>query len=451
MLIAMLVAAGARQVHRKFVPKDKQGLKPLSSLVALLSAHERSHVAFSFSAPRFRPSMSSTRSLSSPPAYHQARRAISDPRMEGANSEARELTAIDYGKTVGLALIPIVVGYYVLTTVFGFEQNLALGVEVSLVAAVNAYLFYIDKKTQAGVKRDMRAEIAWNEANAIIEAPKAKVKVFSASDAIESPVPVVSALDIDGYLRLNQVLKPETAKDLLQHIEARLEEKRKEALADLASETANFGNVLMRENRWDLMLDLDPPVRAAVKEIMEPLTPVFGGLLGPDAELFEMATVIADPGAPRQPMHPDTSVRLNEGAIITTCFVALQDVDEDMGPTVFIPRTNTAGAHIKFADQDDGRRQANILMMDYPNHLGVLKTGDANLFESRLFHAGTKNKSNKRRVLFYLSFRQTGAASARGSLLRKFWNSGYTLANQDEWVQEPDSEPVASDGEAVAA
>ena len=49
-----------------------------------------------------------------------------------------------------------------------------------------------------------------------------------------------------------------------------LEKKRLEAENDLAASSKNFGDVLMRENRYDLLLDLDPPVKAAVDEALKP-------------------------------------------------------------------------------------------------------------------------------------------------------------------------------------
>ena len=48
------------------------------------------------------------------------------------------------------------------------------------------------------------------------------------------------------------------------------------------------------------------------------------------------------------------------------------------------------------------------LLREYGNHQGVLRTGDANMIDSRLVHAGGANNSRKRRVLFYFSFRRKG-------------------------------------------
>ena len=49
-------------------------------------------------------------------------------------------------------------------------------------------------------------------------------------------------------------------------------------------------------------------------------------------------------GAPRQPLHADTP--RSDAPVLLTAFLALQDIDEDMGPTTFLPGTHAdAEAH----------------------------------------------------------------------------------------------------------
>jgi ectoine hydroxylase-related dioxygenase (phytanoyl-CoA dioxygenase family) len=106
--------------------------------------------------------------------------------------------------------------------------------------------------------------------------------------------------------------------------------------------------------------------------------------------------------------HPDTPYKPGDGAAVLTAFLALQDVEDDMGPTAIIPRTHTAEAHARFNNKDDGGRERVALLRELPNHVGTLRLGDANLIDSRLIHAGGSNDSSKRRVLFYVSFRRRG-------------------------------------------
>ena len=52
-----------------------------------------------------------------------------------------------------------------------------------------------------------------------------------------------------------------------------------------------------------------------------------------------------------------------------------------------------------------------------PIFRGLLGTGDATLFDSRLLHCGGANESPRRRALFYVSFRARKALAPPGSLL----------------------------------
>ena len=65
-------------------------------------------------------------------------------------------------------------------------------------------------------------------------------------------------------------------------------------------------------------------------------------------ELLELAALVSDPQSSRQPVHPDTNYRQNLCAVTT--FIALQNVTEAMGPTLFIPETNTLEAHKSFQE-----------------------------------------------------------------------------------------------------
>jgi len=289
--------------------------------------------------------------------------------------------------------------------------------------------------TQAALEQQAIQQLAEEEGDIMSSAPRASVDPFDAKELVSQPSAAVATVVDDGYARVNGAISDTTAATLLEYVNAELEKKREEVKAGNIAESQQFGDVLMRENRYDLKLDLDPAVRAALSEALPSLTPLISGALGDDAELFELAALISDPRSPRQPIHPDTPFRQGEGAVAITAFVALQDVDEAMGPTAVIPGTHTAEAHERFNDRDDGGRERVAMLRERPNHLGVLQTGDANLIDSRLIHCGGANESSKRRVLFYFSFRAKGARTAPGSLLFSVRREGYTLDNAEDWAQ----------------
>ena len=204
-------------------------------------------------------------------------------------------------------------------------------------------------------------------------------------------------------------------------------------------ELDSFGAVLAPIERWDLKLGLSLPVVAALHEILVPLRAVCEEALGPDAVLFECAALVADPRAPRQPLHPDTAYQPTKdgrpaGPLVLTVFVALQDVSESMGPTVFLPGTHCNAAHVTFNSPPETGAKRNLLA-NTPRQLGTLRGGDAIIMDSRLLHCGSANDSESRRVLFYFSFRANEACVPQGTLDAGLEQRQLTLGSADEWLQ----------------
>jgi len=353
-----------------------------------------------------------------------------------AQKAAERAESAEYFRTLGGFTGVAIGGFVALTQLAGLEDVQAGNLVLVALCAYGAYLLFFDGGvTQAALEKQAIQQLAEEEASVMASAPRAEVGIFEGTAAAAAPVTVAAALIDAGFVRLNGLLSDETAAALLVHVSGQLEEKRKEAAADMNAETKYFGDVLMRYNRYDLLLDLEAPVRAALAEALPTLKRVFAHTLGGDAELFELSAVIADPGAPRQPMHPGTAFRAGDpDAAVVTAFVALQDVTEDMGPTCIIPGTATAEAHARFNDLADGGRERIALLREMPNHVGTLARGDANLMDSRLFRAGGSNDSPKRRVLFYISFRRRGKVMPSGSLLYKLRRAGYALDNTEQWA-----------------
>ena len=187
----------------------------------------------------------------------------------------------------------------------------------------------------------------------------------------------------------------------------------------------SFGNVYCKKNRWDLKLAYDAPVRAALRECVASMGEALTAVCGADAKLVELAALVSDPGSTRQPVHPDTAYRRDPS--VFTCFVALQDVERDMGPTLFIPGTNNAQAHVEFREGNE--REGPVFRRPY--ELGVISRGDATLFDSRTLHCGTENDSSRRRVLFYFSFQRADGdnPNAAISTIRTELRDKYTLAD----------------------
>jgi len=86
-----------------------------------------------------------------------------------------------------------------------------------------------------------------------------------------------------------------------------------------------------------------------------------------------------------------------------TFFVALQDVEPDMGHTQFIPKTHTEAAHLLWNACEKSESNKFKLLQGQKVVQSQLKTGDASVFDSRILHCGRENASNKVRILAYFT------------------------------------------------
>mmetsp|Transcript_26201 Transcript_26201/g.40186 ORF Transcript_26201/g.40186 Transcript_26201/m.40186 type:complete len:396 (-) Transcript_26201:2111-3298(-) len=216
----------------------------------------------------------------------------------------------------------------------------------------------------------------------------------------------------DGVVRIDGVLSNSVADDLRNFVF----DLRKEAEEDVGSgkvkQLQRFANVLLRKNRCDLTMPLGEEViyrglvdslcNSAVGQTMQ-------ALLGKKAVLYEFSCLISDPGSDRQVVHPDTPcVTKDEDPVLYTCFMALQDVRMDMGPTVWFPKTHNVETHDIFKDTNAAEGEESPkdeLLRTQPSVLGLLPKGSCAIFDSRLLHCGSANMSDDPRALFYFSFK----------------------------------------------
>ena len=204
---------------------------------------------------------------------------------------------------------------------------------------------------------------------------------------------------------------------------------------------------LASHTRWDFRLPTSAPiVRQALAELLgkgASLGDALEALAGSDAELWELSALISSPGAAPQVVHRDIDLEdLGTRAkadgyrpVLLTAFVALQPVTRDMGPTRFLPGTHdlaseagatnlpehatallkelaatgTSGNFGGEEEDEDGDGGDGSLPLD--SHVGLLDTGEVALYDSRLLHCGGANRSEKERVLFYVTFRAEDGSS----------------------------------------
>lgn len=147
------------------------------------------------------------------------------------------------------------------------------------------------------------------------------------------------------------------------------------------------------------------PLRKPFDQLQLFANPVLGAilsvLLDQDFVLDSCALVMALPGAESQRLHLDDSLPFGDHEIslqipplAITVGIPLIDLDPATGTTALFP-----GSHQRFINTDLLRPEEAVLP--------YLNLGDAYLFDYRLAHAGTPNRSSQRRPLIYLVYART--------------------------------------------
>eukprot|EP00986_Skeletonema_menzelii_P017213 scaffold18301_cov79-Skeletonema_menzelii.AAC.7 len=187
----------------------------------------------------------------------------------------------------------------------------------------------------------------------------------------------------EGVLRLDNVLSPSTADALRTYLYNLRAQSEQEVADGTVQPIERYANVLLRHNRCDLTIPLgtEEIVTKALNEALRksPVGGTIESIFGDGAILHEFSCLMSDVGSQRQ------------------------DVTMDMGPTTWLPRTHTKEAHVAFKDIYD----KDELIKNQPAVLGLLPKGSCGIFDSRLLHCGTANRSNEglSRALFYFSFK----------------------------------------------
>ena len=223
---------------------------------------------------------------------------------------------------------------------------------------------------------------------------------------------LVSEMESKGVSRIDSLLTESQTREILAFINAELSLSIK-AVGDLSLENDYFSLSKAQDNRWDLKLPMsavdDGGVLARTMNILCKEGSLLGdtlqSIVGKQGRIHELAAFVTVAGATRQIIHTDSSWTALPS--LFTCTISLQDIDVDMGPTVFIPGSHNEDAHLvrmeEFMMEDIDSKDSSLL--DLPHELSMLRAGDAALYDSRILHCGGANRSmpNKARVLLYFS------------------------------------------------
>jgi len=245
---------------------------------------------------------------------------------------------------------------------------------------------------------------------------------------------LAAELERSGVVRIDGALSEDTTTALREFCDA----ERRVAEADVASSkcdsSARFADLVLLENRCDLLMPLRGPCIDALHELLgagSVLGPLLTEVVGDGGMLQEIACLISSPGSKQQPLHPDTP--WTETPPLYAAFIALQDVELEMGPTLYLPGTHTKEAHTAFygGDLQGGRDTSGLrsppicteFLKSRKVVVGMLKAGDLALYNQQVLHCGSANESeDKVRRQFYVSFRNEAAAKvkARASIRPAF-------------------------------
>jgi hypothetical protein len=288
---------------------------------------------------------------------------------------------------------------------------------------------------------------------------RAEILKQSSSLDITSIKDAPQVLRTKGVVRLASVLSDEACDRAREAISAQLDHALAQGLDMVPGRSEGFGNfgtgfgfgsARMREQRWDMYMPFEGVCRDALNEMLEgssettapPLGSIFRSMLlndngdnASEATLFDWSSFTSAPGSARQPVHPDN--RYQEEPPLLTAFVALQDVTQDIGPTIFLPGTHTQVVHDQFNGDAETKDQ---LLSGSVYQTALLKKGDAAVFDPRCLHCGGANTSeSSRRVLLYLSFKNPRCTSdievPPGSMLEPI--DGRLLSLQDFGLVSP--------------
>jgi ectoine hydroxylase-related dioxygenase (phytanoyl-CoA dioxygenase family) len=116
-----------------------------------------------------------------------------------------------------------------------------------------------------------------------------------------------------------------------------------------------------------------------------------------DAVLVELSVLATEKGADRQVLHPDVAYDAPHETLYSV-FIALQDVTQDMGPTLFVLNSHDKQTHDQLPKTKWTEKEFDVLRTKRAVE-ALLKKGDAVLYNARAFHQGGENTSGRRALL----------------------------------------------------
>jgi len=295
------------------------------------------------------------------------------------------------------------------------EDEDGLGGVVSDAAALEMYLRLESGKQRDCVEKFVSEEERENMLSAMSMAVGGVVEdsrgdmngTMKSSEKLREAERAADILRTHGLVFLKSVVPEETCDEILADLNA---------ICDECKET--YGDAL---RRTDVLLGLgdeddddsnnnDGKING-VKKALESACKEEGGNIRnilsfvedatEDAVLVELSVLATEKGADRQVLHPDVAYDAPHETLYSV-FIALQDVTQDMGPTLFVLNSHDKQTHDQLPKTKWTEKEFDILRTKTCAE-ALLKKGDAVLYNARAFHQGGEN-TRGRRALLTLTF-----------------------------------------------
>ena len=266
------------------------------------------------------------------------------------------------------------------------EEENGLGGVVSDAAALELYL-----RVESRKQREACEKFASEDE---IFASMSHEKRTTTEESIGEAKKAARVLEKNGLVFLKSVVPGDVCDRILADLNATCDE---------CKET--YGEAL---RRTDVLLGADDD---GVKEALEFACGEKGGNIRnilsfiddatEDAVLVELSVLATEKGADRQVLHPDVAYDAPHETLYSV-FIALQDVTQDMGPTLFVLNSHDKRTHDQLPKTKWTEKEFDVLRTKTCAE-ALLKKGDAVLYNARAFHQGGEN-THGRRALLTLTF-----------------------------------------------
>lgn len=184
-----------------------------------------------------------------------------------------------------------------------------------------------------------------------------------------------------------------------------IDELKKVIYDELKNKNKEFSIVREPENRKHIMLPLNRITKNCIYQVYHKLNFIWKNLV-PDTILAECASFISHPGAKKQSWHADVDQNPNFSNIFSIG-IALTDITEDMGPLELYPESHNLDVK-KFNKMniDTNKKYYNNFpsLDDVKPKKIIISKGSLVIWNGRIIHRASENKSKLDRVVFYFTF-----------------------------------------------